>query len=287
MSDPPDPTDEGPAEGSSPGPPGDAPREAGWYADPDGSGWRRYWDGSAWAPVTQEQLAERGDGSSRGRRMAQIGVIAAVVIAAIVVIVATTGSSGTKHAASTVASTTAGTHATSTTRATTTTRSTSTTRHTSTTRRTSTTRSTSTTKHTSTTRSTSTTKSTTTTTGASTPVTAAAITAVVNAYVAAYNSHNIAALRALMSPQLVRHGGNGPPQNLAQALAIYQAQFAAEPNPQLRLAGLHVLPGVGAGSAGARSGVNSHGQRTRGTIAFHMTQTGPRLLIDQLVVRNH
>ena len=231
---------------------GDGERAPGWYPDPDGSGWRRYWDGSAWAPVTPEQLAEReraggdgGDGSdrpSRGRIVARVLVSVVVIAAAIVIAVVASNSSSSKHTANSG-------HTTSTSSRLTTSRT-----------------------------STSTTP---------TAVTAAALTAVATGYASAINHRNLPALTALFAPTLVRRGANGQPQNLAKALALYQAQFAAEANPQFKLSGLHVAPGAGQGSAGGRFGVNQHGQRTRGTIAFHMTQAGPRLLIDQLVVRNH
>jgi len=234
---------------------GGGERAPGWYPDPDGSGWRRYWDGNAWAPVTPEQLAEReregGDGAdggserpSRGRIVARVVVSLVVIAAAIVIAAVASNSSSSKHTANSSHSTSA---------------------HTS---------SGSTTSHTST----STTP---------TAVTAAAITALTSGYASAINHRNLPALTALFAPSLVRRGGNGQPQNLAKALALYKAQFAAEANPQFKLSGLHVAPGTGQGSAGGRFGLNQNGQRSRGTIAFHMTQMGPRLLIDQLVLRNH
>jgi hypothetical protein len=118
-------------------------------------------------------------------------------------------------------------------------------------------------------------------------VRAGAINNVVNGYVSAVNHRNAVALAALLAPNLVRRTGTGPPKNLAQSLALYRSQFAAEGSPQMKIAGLHVAPGLGQGSAGARFGINQHGGRTHGTIAFHFTPAGRRLLIDQLVVRNH
>ena len=117
-------------------------------------------------------------------------------------------------------------------------------------------------------------------------MTADAINAALDAYVSAYNARSITAMAALFLTQLVRRTGNRHPENLAGALAIYRGQFATEANPDLRLAVVHLAPGVGQASAGALFGVYEHHRRTRGTIAFHFTQSGPRLLIDQLVVRS-
>jgi hypothetical protein len=257
MSEPPEGT---PPSGGGPSAPGDAERAPGWYPDPDGSGWSRYWDGHAWAPVTPEQLAEREGAPARrsrfGRTIDRVLISGAVIVAAVVLVVATRSSGGGSSATHTTATQTVGARTTAT-------------------------------RSVPPSRAHGTTGATGATGASTTPLTAAAITGVVNGYVSAVNHRNLPALTALLSPQLVRHAGNGPPQNLARALTLYRAQFAAEANPGLKLGGLHVAPGAGQGSAGARFGINQHGGRTRGTIAFHMAQSGPRLLIDQLIVRNH
>jgi len=257
MSEPPQEAEPTPADGSSepPVPAEDADRAPGWYPDPDGSGWRRYWDGQGWSSASPEQLAEESGGApaGRGRTVAGAVVVAVVIIAVATVILATSSSGSHSHQAAAVSTTTAARPPTST-------------------------------------RATTTAPSTTTSATASVTaiaVTGPAITKAVDAYVAAYNARSIRQLGALFSPQLVRRTGAGEVQNLARALVVYSGQFAAETTPQLALAGVYVVPGAGQGGAGARFGVYAHGHRTRGTISFHFTQTGSRLLIDRLDIRDH
>ncbi len=265
MSEPSDGTDETPGAGGSE--PGDAPaeqgaaepeREPGWYPDPDGSGWRRYWDGKAWATASAEELARaepkrelprRGTDGRRNLARAFVALVVVVVVAG--VIIAASGSSTKRsHTASPVVLTTVR----------------------SLTPRTATPTSTATT---------------TITTFTPVHVTAAAVTRALNAYVVAYNARSITALRSLFSPALIRRANNGAPQDLTRAMAVYRGQFSTEANPQLALAGVRVAPGAGHATAGAYFGVYAHNRRTRGTIAFHFVPSGSGLLIDQLNVHDH
>lgn len=229
----PEPAEPAPAEGEE--------RAPGWYPDPDGSGWRRYWDGQGWSAASAEQLAEETAGSGRGwSPLAARLVAVAGVLAVIIVVIVLASASGSHKSSTSSATSTPSASATTTTA---------------------------------------------TTASTPAPLAPAQVTAALNAYVSAYNARSIAALGALFSPQLVRRTGNGHPENLAGALAIYRGQFAAEAHPDLVLADVHVAPGVGQASAGALFGVYAHHRRSRGTIAFHFTQSGSQLLIDQLVVR--
>ncbi len=225
-------------------------REPGWYPDPDGSGWRRYWDGTAWATASAEELAraepkqrdaERPAPDRQRNLIAGLVAVIVVVIIAVVIIAAAGSSKKTNHAASSGASTTARTLTSLTTTATSTA---------------------------------------TTTTPAL--LTAAAVTQAVNAYVAAYNARSTRALRRLFSPSLIRRSDDGAPQNLARAMAVYRGQFSAEATPDLVLAGLRVTPGAGQATAGAYFGVYAHNRRTRGKIAFHFVPSGSGLRIDEL-----
>jgi hypothetical protein len=253
MSGPPDgdeptpPPDEAPEPAASPSAPAPAEggeRPPGWYPDPDGSGWRRYWDGQRWSSASAEQLADETAGSGgRSPIVARLVVGAGVLALIIVVIVLVSGTSTHTSGTGSTAAAPPTLHASGTT------------------------------------------TSATTTTSTTAPVAPAQIGAALNAYVSAYNARSITALGALFSPRLVRRTGNGHPENLAGALTIYRGQFAAEAHPDLVLADIHMTSGVGQASAGALFGVYAHHRRSRGTIAFHFTQSGSQLLIDQLVVR--
>ena len=247
-----------PAETARAPEPGAAPSESegarapGWYPDPDGSGWRRYWDGSNWSSASPEQLsvaASELDGAAvdRRRRIAQVTVVG-VVLAAIVAVIVATGSSGRHTTATDVAGASATTAATTSAPATATT---------------------------------------TTTSSAPAPVTVAQVHSTLNAFVAAYNARSLAGLSAVFAPSLVRRVIGHSPQNLATALALYAAQFGATPNPDLVLADVKVAPGIGQAGAGAHYGVYAHNRRTRGTMIFHFTASGQKLLIDRLRLTVH
>lgn len=118
-------------------------------------------------------------------------------------------------------------------------------------------------------------------------VTAAEVESVVNAYVAAYNSRQPHALRALFSPSLVRRTGPGRPQNLARAMRVYRGQLGSEPNPDFVLSNVHVTTTPTGGRATADYAVTILGQRQQGTITFGLTPHGNGLLVDEIVISSH
>jgi hypothetical protein len=103
-------------------------------------------------------------------------------------------------------------------------------------------------------------------------------------YQTAYSNEDINALRSLLASSLVRTNG-AERENLAQALATYQAQFSVLTNPHYTLSRISFIPGAGVGTATSVYTISSSAGTTDGRISFHFVLRGNHLLIDRLAIR--
>jgi hypothetical protein len=118
---------------------------------------------------------------------------------------------------------------------------------------------------------------------APTVVTSAEMTQILQRYVNAYGSEDLAGLQSLFAGDLVRMNGTDPPEDLTQALETYRSQFAALSNPVYRLRDIFYDP-AGA-SATASYSISSGAGTVGGQITYHFVRQGDYVLIDELDIQ--
>jgi hypothetical protein len=111
----------------------------------------------------------------------------------------------------------------------------------------------------------------------------AAIQSLLGQYESAYSNEDLAGLRGLFTDDLVRLPGNGPPQDLAGALATYRDQFSQLDNPVYELSNVRAASNSTEAQAVGRYLITDAGSRAgSGRIVFHMVTLGDELYIDRL-----
>jgi hypothetical protein len=110
---------------------------------------------------------------------------------------------------------------------------------------------------------------------------------VLSAYEAAYSNRNLSALDAMFAPDFKRRAPPRPDMGRAQALDEYRRQFANLSNPHYALANESIETGPQGATATADYTItDGNSQPASGTIAFALTVTNGKLLIDAIDIRS-
>jgi hypothetical protein len=112
----------------------------------------------------------------------------------------------------------------------------------------------------------------------------AAMTDVLVSYQDAYSAEDSDALASLLASDLVRQNADEPPQDVDEALATYEEQFAALSNPTYLLSNVEFTEGEGEGFASGTYEIVHDAGSASGQIAFHFVGTDDGLLIDEIAV---
>jgi ketosteroid isomerase-like protein len=112
----------------------------------------------------------------------------------------------------------------------------------------------------------------------------AAMTDVLVSYQDAYSAEDSDALASLFATDLVRLNADEPPQDVHEALATYDEQFASLSNPTYRLSNVEFTEGEGEGSASGTYEIVHDAGSASGGIAFNFVRTDDGLLIDTIAV---
>jgi hypothetical protein len=112
----------------------------------------------------------------------------------------------------------------------------------------------------------------------------AAMTDVLVSYQDAYSAEDSDALASLFASDLERRNADEPPQDVDEALATYEEQFAGLSNPTYLLSNVEFTEGEREGFASGMYEIVHDAGSASGQIGFHFVGTDDGLLIDEIAV---
>lgn len=105
-----------------------------------------------------------------------------------------------------------------------------------------------------------------------------------NEYAAAYSAESTSQLREVFAETLVRRDGTHSPEDLSEALATYEKQFAQLQDPTYELSTPEVSTEEGGAAATATYSITSQNGTVGGNVTFHLVPKGSGVGIDQLTI---